>query len=157
VRVSLLCLALLAGCREPAFPESTQRTPSGIGVSGELLSVTELVSIDERVAATAECLDRVATEGTEDCPPTGRRVTRQLERVHVEPTCWIKVPGYSRPQRGTVKSGVVRVGRGTRALQHEASVVLLDGYHSHAQCAPTILCEHAGPKPFPYRCEPRPE
>lgn len=155
--LSAVLLSMLAlGCRSPAFPEPTQRTPSGIGVSGVHLSVTELVSIDERVAATAECLDRVAVDGTETCPPTGRRVTKRVERVHVEPTCWIDVPGYSRPQRGTVHRGVVRVGRGTRALQHEASVIQLGGYHSHARCAPTILCEHAGPKPFPYKCEEKP-
>jgi len=149
-----LITVLIIGCSPPRFPNPDQLTPSGIGVSGANLSQAELISIDERVEATRQCLEQVATEPTGDCPATGKRVTGTVSRIHVENTCWIKVSGYDKPQRGSVEKGVARVGRDTRSVQHEGSVLLLSGFHSHNKCAPTILCEHAGPKPFPWKCEP---
>ena len=132
MRASLLCLAII-GCTGPRYPK---------GISGARLAPDERANVDARVAATAECLHAL---GYRDLAP--------VERIRVEPTCWIDVPGYSRPQRGTVDHGAVRVGRCTRALQHEATVIMLRGYHSHAPDSPTILCEHAGPKPFACSCE----
>jgi hypothetical protein len=72
--------------------------------------------------------------------------------VHVDTACAIAVPGSDEPQQGTVRKGVVHVSRTTRALRHEASVVSLGGYHSHAKCSPTILCEKAGPPALPTAC-----
>jgi len=158
-RRSVACawIVLGLGCQPPTFPAPTQRTPSGIGVSGAHLAQAELVSIDERVAANAECLERIAVAPSKAkdgavCSPTGRHVTGRVQRVHVDTACAIDVPGSDEPQQGTVRKGIVHVSRTTRALQHEASVVLLGGYHSHAKCSPTILCEKAGPPALPTAC-----
>lgn len=135
MRASLLAIALLPlGC--------TTRHPDTLTISGAPLTDEQRAWIPEALAATADCLREL-----------GHRDLEPVYSVRVMPTCCFPVRGYSKPQRGTVDGDTVVTGRDLRTLRHEATVVMLDGYHSHAPDSPTILCEHAGRNAPAFKCE----
>lgn len=85
----------------------------------------------------------------------GGEVKRDAPEIYVHSTCWFKLSGYGYVRGYTNQRDRVEVGKCTRAQNHE-TVSLVFGRHSHDPESLTILCEHAGPKPFDCMCEPDP-
>lgn len=85
----------------------------------------------------------------------GGEISRDAPEIYVHSTCWFKLSGYGYVRGYTNQRDKVEIGLCTRAQNHEI-VSLVFGSHSHSPESLTILCEHAGPKPFECACEPKP-
>lgn len=147
MRTLLLFTLTVVACTEPRVPEGK------FTITGAAKTQAEHDNIRAQVESALECYRSL-----------GLKPHRFVREVRVRSTCWIKVPGYSTPQRGTVySSDVVIVGRAERALKHEVTIVA-HGHDDHSRekdaegnyKSPILRCEHYGVQPLPYQCEPKP-